>query len=977
VSDEGAMSDESTTARTTTIATAAAAALLAISSEPDDDPDRNSADKKNSNKNASPLIRQEEEKEKGAIGRDGGKGRANHGDTGNSNRRQNCVSPSDEDASSPTTAAPHNDNAGPSAAAMAAATTTKAAPATTTTNMTTTTPTNTKVNGAAAEKETKAEEEAGAAASTAAASAAAATSSTATIRTKDEILALFREDPDLEIMVLARAMFVSDPNHPNYHHSSNNNNNNRKKRNISSSKAGGGGETGTASSASPSCGKLIRTSGLVSCYKRRTKGLAAAALADSHVDAVAASNDDSGVVRVWNDHADVVQLLIDSAPRYYCLARSEPIAALPAHRRRTDLCSGGDERDFIQELSERVRAIVANGGTVSRGGPLDIAVTDASLLKSQIRKFFAALLWDFRHRVAALKGCRGLEKIIRLAQAQRSRACAKMKERVALKLSEEKGGGFTRANGECFDDALSLALPKIPWTTTLRRPQGLSLTCTSPTRALTPSYHDVSPRKRRRLTDIDDWLTTASISCYKLTPAGEKNETGAGVSLADKRGVIEQLIRAATDAAAQTEGELPASGSISFHSAVSFSLLKADFVTAVRLCHLKLLHLYRDALDSFQDLPASADSLKMTRLRISEMWCYYAHVLLDISVRSSPGNATDTVKPILGANGDALSSAAGMFSPSDWSDHAIIALFVATSCPLVGNHSTISISLARAVVNKSLCPSTSVSTENTTRAISLAVSLCLDGIDRSGGRCGIGNNKKKRVAKVKDLLLVARHQDRITDLDFAKPRGPFQSVLSLPYLLSSNDSAEASYVFLDARSTANCCTEANRLSKLEQKVNKFSGVMLSPTNPKVVTEVDSTIAWPSLKPTGASGHIFVRAMDCTIEKAKQHIDAHPELRVSKRKPTVSLPSSRKDQRVARVSRSSKQTVAYFDVAVEHGTSSNNDKSSTTSLPGRLCPSSPVKRKRAGSDSSFSSKGAHRLQMTADSPSRGRGKQRDD
>ena len=143
------------------------------------------------------------------------------------------------------------------------------------------------------------------------------------------------------------------------------------------------------------------------------------------------------------------------------------------------------------------------------------------------------------------------------------------------------------------------------------------------------------------------------------------------------------------------------------HELIGTRLVAGMLRTALKLCHNSIIHTYNDA-DEAARSRSPIESFKRVRTELAEAWCLYAHI-----------RALEKVAAI------------ALHQPHHILEkHAISVLKAATACPLVGNHSWITLAMARLTILQGLgnnC-SSEMPTSKTAESIRAAIAVCWDSI---------------------------------------------------------------------------------------------------------------------------------------------------------------------------------------------------------------------------------------------------------
>jgi hypothetical protein len=169
--------------------------------------------------------------------------------------------------------------------------------------------------------------------------------------------------------------------------------------------------------------------------------------------------------------------------------------------------------------------------------------------------------------------------------------------------------------------------------------------------------------------------------------------------------------------------------------------------------------------------------------------------------------------------------------------HAISLLWNARECPLVGNHTALSICLGRLLVSSTALQETKVKSNSTQmprtqmlETIQFAIAACWDGIDPGQSDTQITDEFKLNDSTTQNIIdhlsLVdfkgkLHHEKRISHQTLL---GEFKAVSELPqYLRARGGSLEnTAFMFNDQNTTRCLCTELNRWSRLVEKLEVFA-----------------------------------------------------------------------------------------------------------------------------------------------------------
>jgi hypothetical protein len=236
--------------------------------------------------------------------------------------------------------------------------------------------------------------------------------------------------------------------------------------------------------------------------------------------------------------------------------------------------------------------------------------------------------------------------------------------------------------------------------------------------------------------------------------------------------------------------------------------------TALKLCHTSITNIYNDAEEAARGSPI--ESLKRIRTVLAGAWCLYAHILWEIG-------ALEKEVAFHGSTDQRKVAASTLHQPHHvWEKHAIAVLKAATACPLVGNHSWITLAAARLTILQSLGNNSSseMSTRKTTESVRVAIALCWDSIVPMDGPS----------REETSLLALASHELCFSPLMKEKVtvgvlKKSFKAVSALPTRFRGI--SDTAFILDDKNSILAVCTEVSRLSRLQEKLVQLSNAPLS------------------------------------------------------------------------------------------------------------------------------------------------------
>jgi hypothetical protein len=250
------------------------------------------------------------------------------------------------------------------------------------------------------------------------------------------------------------------------------------------------------------------------------------------------------------------------------------------------------------------------------------------------------------------------------------------------------------------------------------------------------------------------------------------------------------------------------------HELIRTRLAAGMFRTTLKLCHASIINTYNEAEGAARISPI--ESLKRIRTELAGAWCLYAHILWEVG-------ALGKGFTFHGATDQRKVAASTLHQPHlVWEKHAIAVLKAATACPLVGNHSWITLAIARLTILQSLGDNNSseMSTRKTTDSIRVAIALCWDTIVPMDGPS----------REETSLLALTSHELCFSPLTKEKVtvgvlKESFEAVSALPTRFLGI--SYTSFILDDNDSILAVCTEVNRLSRLQEKLGQLSNVALS------------------------------------------------------------------------------------------------------------------------------------------------------
>ncbi|CAB9518698.1 expressed unknown protein [Seminavis robusta] len=311
------------------------------------------------------------------------------------------------------------------------------------------------------------------------------------------------------------------------------------------------------------------------------------------------------------------------------------------------------------------------------------------------------------------------------------------------------------------------------------------------------------------------------------------------------------------------------------------SLVKGEIQEALLVCHDVLDSCYTQAEEILPKLkgektPAYSQKLKILRDKIAGAWCLYAHLFLQITETSVFLGATDQSKGVGKASLSREDFSRNEMEEQLW-DYSIALLSFCTSCPLAGNHASITLALSRLRFRRreqnklrtfpvdgvmkgtrSYLAKLVGSTDHWKKNLELAMGVCKGALERRSWCPGNATTKISRQGKYAGLtepfdlisaaegvaVLVSKLHERNIDWSTidalekvqSKPKvapGFFTFLLTLPKRLQGRLKTEfptkldlqtsaVPYLYDDFASAQLICKETNCLSRLVQSVRGFT-----------------------------------------------------------------------------------------------------------------------------------------------------------